>query len=101
LQFFARLEDECLEAERLRERETESERERQTARLEDLQAAAAHAAVRLPERLCDPAVFQAELVRSAPHWRASCSTAPLPLCGPAGAGVGPGGIEATHQRRKR
>jgi hypothetical protein len=58
---FARLAAERLEAERLRERETESERERQGARLKDLQAAAAHAAARLPERLRDPAVFQAEL----------------------------------------
>jgi len=58
---FARLAAEHLEAERQRERETESEREREAARLKDLQAAAAHAAARLPERLRDPAVFQAEL----------------------------------------
>jgi hypothetical protein len=58
---FARLAAERLEAERLRERERESEREREAARLKDLQAAAAHAAARLPERLRDPAVFQAEL----------------------------------------
>ena len=58
---FARLAAERLEAERLRERVAESEREREAARLKDLQAAAAHAAARLPERLRDPAVFQAEL----------------------------------------
>jgi len=41
--------------------ERERERDREAVRQKDLQAAAAHAAGRLPERLRDPAVFQAEL----------------------------------------